>query len=187
MFDRSAMKKFFEIAMAAVQREDQLLRGHCACACGYHHGIGHVEERTFMHLILRALIKSRFKYKVRLEQPYPNDPSSKADLVLLREGQQQWAACVEAKLLDSHETMNLARQDMQWMRDRLLPDVGKFLLAFWARRNLDDVCRWLVELNNEPNVDLVSTDTFVTSWCVEEEGNFTLQPVDAGLTLFEVL
>ena len=185
-FDDAILSAFFETAVSAVKKEDELLQQHCEGPCGYHHGVGWVPEPILMHLIFRSLIGKTPGYQIRAEQPYPGHPTTYADLVFYQG--MEWVACVEAKWLESRPKLDSAKNDMQRMRGKLPGTIRKFMLGFWVHdpqyaAGLDP---WLAELAGTPGTDRLWTGTFKTHWSQASGPPFSLIEIEAGLTLFEV-
>lgn len=185
--DQKSMKIVFDAAATAIKEEDKLLRSHCSKPCGYHHGVAWVREPILVHLIFRELIKKKeLDYDIRLEQPYKSNRRLQADLVLMRD--RRWAACVEAKWLDSPKKVDKAVEDMERMKQKLASDVGKFLLTFWVKspENKANIDPWLKRLESVPAVILHWTEMFETQWYNTHVEEASMQMVEAGITLFEV-
>lgn len=187
MKQEEIMQRFFEIASNAIINEDYLLQRHCENEkCGCHHGISWLTESTIMYLICRSLIKNRFRYQVRAEQPYPDYNNKYADLTILNNG--EWIACIEAKWIQDQKTVEGAKKDIERMKKYLEHhhDIGKFFLAFWCMdpRLSAYIPQWIDELKKYDIDNLRKEITFKTSFWDEYKNKYI--EVDAGMTLFTI-
>src|SRR5262249_45032165 len=100
-------------------------------------------------------------------------------------GEQPLVGCVHAKWLPTNAKVGSAKDDMEKMRSKLPPQIGKLLLAFWVKEpgRENGVNRWLQELADASGTRAAWTETFNAL----SAGSGTVADIPAGVTLYEVV